>query len=97
VDARGTLVDGTRLEGPDDLVSALTSRSQLFVTNFTVKLMTYALGRTVDYRDMPAVRAIVRQAGRENFRASALILGVVQSAAFHQRGAASEPARVAAR
>jgi hypothetical protein len=97
VDARGTLVDGTRLEGPDDLVNALTARSQLFVTNFTVKLMTYALGRTVDYRDMPTVRAIVKQAGRENFRASALILGVVQSPAFHQRGAAPAPARVAAR
>jgi hypothetical protein len=62
-----------------------------------VKLMTYALGRTVDYRDMPTVRAIVKQAGRENFRASALILGVVQSPAFHQRGAAPAPARVAAR
>ncbi len=101
VDARGTLVDGTRLEGPDDLVNALTSRSQLFVTNFTVKLMTYALGRTVDYRDMPAVRAIVRDAARQNYRASALILGVVQTPSFHLRGtaaeAAPEPARVAAR
>jgi hypothetical protein len=99
VDARGTLVDGTRLEGPEDLVNALNARSQLFVTNFTVKLMTYALGRTVDYRDMPTVRAIVRQAARENYRTSALILGVIQSAAFHQRGSAQEPApaRVAAR
>ena len=97
VDSRGTLVDGTQLQGPDDLVNALTSRSQLFVTNFTVKLMTYALGRAVDYRDMPAVRAIVKQAGGQQFRASALILGVVQSAAFRQRGAATEQPRVAAR
>ncbi|HXC58828.1 MAG TPA: DUF1592 domain-containing protein, partial [Steroidobacteraceae bacterium] len=62
VDARGTLVDGTRMEGPTDLVNALMARSEQFVTNFTIKLMTYALGRTVDYRDMPTVRAIVREA-----------------------------------
>jgi len=97
VDAHGTLVDGTRLDGPDDLINALMSRSQQFVTNFTVKLMTYALGRTVDYRDMPTVRAIVKQAGRDEFRASALILGVVQSPAFRQGGAAPEPVRVATR
>ena len=64
VDARGTLVDGTAVAGPEDLTAALTSRSQMFVTNVTEKLLTYALGRALDYRDMPAVRAIVRQAQR---------------------------------
>jgi hypothetical protein len=96
VDARGTLVDGTSVNGSDDLTKALMARSDLFVTNFTQKLMTYALGRTVDYRDMPAIRGIVQQAGRENLRISELILGVVQSPAFRQRERAVEPARVAA-
>jgi hypothetical protein len=101
VDARGTLVDGTNVNGPDDLINALMARSQMFVTNFTEKLMTYALGRTIDYRDMPTVRAIVKDAGRDNFKMSALILGVVRSPAFHQRAPvqapAPPPARVAAR
>jgi hypothetical protein len=88
VDARGTLVDGTSLAGPDDLINALLARRQMFVTTFTEKLMTYALGRAVDYRDMPAVRAIVRQAGREDYKVSALIMGVVQSATFRQRATA---------
>ena len=97
VDARGTLVDGTQMQGPADLVTALVSRSDQFVTSFTIKLMTYALGRTVDYRDMPTVRAIVRESRRANFRTSTLILGVVQSTAFQQRAAAPPPPRVAAR
>jgi hypothetical protein len=88
VDARGTLVDGTNLNGPDDLVHALLDRSEMFVTTFTEKLLTYALGRAVDYRDMQTVRAIVKQAGREDYRVSALIQGVVQSASFRQRAAA---------
>jgi len=88
VDARGTLVDGTTLAGPDDLINALMARPQMFVTTFTEKLLTYALGRTVDYRDMPTVRAIVQQAGREDYKVSALIMGVVQSATFRQRATA---------
>jgi hypothetical protein len=68
----------------------------MFVTHVTEKLLTYALGRALDHRDMPTVRAIVRQAGREDNRLDALILGVAQSAPFLQR-ATSEPVRVAAR
>ena len=85
VDARGTLVDGTALTGPDDLINALVARSQMFVTTFTGKLMTYALGRAVDYRDMPTVRAIVQQAASEDYKVSALIMGVVQSDLFQMR------------
>jgi len=97
VDARGTLVDGTVINGTDDLVAILMSRSQLFVTNVTQRLMTYALGRALDYRDMPTVRAIVKQAGREDQSLSALIMGVVQSPTFRQRGRATDQATVAAR
>ena len=85
IDASGVLIDGTKVVGPEDLIAALMSRSDLFVTNVVEKLMTYALGRGVDYHDMPAVREIVRQAQREDLRFSALILGVVQSAPFRCR------------
>jgi hypothetical protein len=84
VDASGSLVDGTVINGPEDLTAALLARSRMFVTTVTEKLMTYALGRAVDYRDMPAVRAIVNAAEHDDFRAQALILGVVQSELFLQ-------------
>jgi hypothetical protein len=88
IDASGTLVDGTKIVGPLDLSAALLSRSSLFVTNVTEKLMTYALGRAVGYRDMPVVRAIVRQAESRHYEASALILGIVLSEPFRERAAA---------
>jgi hypothetical protein len=97
VDARGTLVNGTEIDGPEDLLTALMAQSDLFVSNVTQKLLTYALGRAVDYRDMPTVRAIVRQAEREDLRFGALIMGVVQSPAFRQREGVPEPAQVATR
>jgi hypothetical protein len=97
VDARGTLVDGTEVEGLDALVKALQSHSDLFARNVTQKLLTYALGRALDHRDMPTVRAIVRQAGSEDLRFGALIMAVVQSPAFRQGGHATEPVHVATR
>jgi hypothetical protein len=97
VDARGTLATGTEIDGPEDLLTALMAQSDLFVSNVTQKLLTYALGRAVDYRDMPTVRAIVRQAEREDLRFGALIMGVVQSPAFRQREGVPEPAQVATR
>jgi len=96
VDARGTLVDGTAVGGPEDLTAALTSRAPMFISHVTQKLLAYSLGRTLDHRDMPAVRAIVRQAQRRNYSLAALVLAVAQSDPFLQRRAA--PAvRVAAR
>jgi hypothetical protein len=97
VDARGTLMDGTQIEGPDDLVAAIMARPELFVANVTQKLLTYALGRELDHRDMPTVRAIVREAEREQYRIGALIMGVVKSPAFRMRGRAAEPVHTAAR
>jgi hypothetical protein len=97
IDARGVLVDGTQIAGPEDLTAALMSRSDLFVTNVVEKLMIYALGRGVDYHDMPAVREIVRQAQREDLRFSALILGVVQSTPFSGRIRAHRGAGLTAR
>jgi hypothetical protein len=97
IDPSGILTDGTRVVGPEDLTAALMSRSDLFVTNVIEKLMTYALGRAIDYHDMPAVRAIVRQARHEDLKFSSLIQGVVQSVPFRYRTKAPQGAGVTAR
>src|SRR6266536_2423672 len=85
IDASGQLVDGTPIHGPGDLRKALLSRSDAFVTTATERLLTYALGRPVEYYDMPAVRAIVRRAAKNDYRFSSLMLGVIESAPFQMR------------
>jgi len=85
IDANGELVDGTKLDGPTSLRRALLSRSNAFVTVATEKLLTYAMGRATTAYDMPAVRNIVRAAGRNDYRFSSLVLGVVKSEAFQMR------------
>jgi hypothetical protein len=82
VDATGELVDGTPLNGPASLRAALLRYSPQFVRVATEKLLTYALGRGVEYYDMPLVRAIVRDAGKKDYRFSALVMGIVSSAPF---------------
>lgn len=85
VDASSEMVDGTKLSGPASLRQALLGRSDVFVSTLTEKLMTYALGRGLKYYDMPAVRAIVREAGRNNDRFSSIVLGIVKSTPFQMK------------
>jgi mono/diheme cytochrome c family protein len=85
IDATGTLVDGTRLDGPASLRRALLDRSDAFVTVASEKLLTYAIGRVLTASDMPAVRAIVRNAARNKYRFSSLVVGVVHSQPFQMR------------
>jgi mono/diheme cytochrome c family protein len=85
VDTSGRLADGTPLNGPVDLRQAVLSRSDAFMTTATEKLFVYALGRPVHYYDMPLVRTVVRRAGKEGNRFSALLLGIVESDAFQKR------------
>ncbi len=87
VDAKGELADGTQVDGVVALRKALLSRPELFVTALTEKLLTYALGRGLDYRDMPEVRKIVRGAAQNNYRFSSLILGVAHSTPFQMNTA----------
>ncbi len=75
IDSSGTLPDGTKFNGPAEFRTALLNRKVDFVTNLTEKLLTYALGRGIEYYDMPVVRQIVRDAGTTDYRWSALILG----------------------
>ena len=82
VDPVGDLYDGTKMTGPAGLRAALLKHKDMFFTSFTESLMTYALGRRVEYFDMPAIRRIVRDAAKDNDRFSAYVLGVVNSRAF---------------
>ncbi len=87
IDASGKLVDGTPVTGPNDLRQALMRRPEQFVETITEKMMTYALGRSVEYYDMPTVRQIVRDAARDNYRFSSIVLGIVKSAPFEMKRA----------
>ena len=89
LDTRGELWDGSPVTSPTELQEALLKRSVPIIRNFTVNLMAYALGRRVEYYDMPAVRKIVRDAERNDYRLSSFVLGVVLSDAFQMRGAAA--------
>ncbi len=93
IDATAELPDGTVVEGPEDLRNALVSRPEQFVQTFTEGLMKYALGRTLDYRDMPAVRRIVRESAAEDYRFSSIVWQIVTSDPFLMRRAppAEEP------
>jgi hypothetical protein len=85
IDSSGVLVDGTPVKSVTDLRKALLGRSDAFVTTTTERLMTYALGRPVEYTDMPAVRAIVRDAGKSDYRFSTMVVDVVKSSAFQMK------------
>ncbi len=90
VDVSGELYDGTPLSGPKDLRAALLNRQTSFVRTFTENLMAYALGRRVEYYDMPSIRSIERAANENGLRMSSYIVGVVTSPAFRVKSAAFE-------
>ncbi|MGE5246253.1 MAG: DUF1592 domain-containing protein [Betaproteobacteria bacterium] len=98
IDAAGELYDGTRMNGPAGLEAALLKHSDIFLRTFTENMMTYALGRRVEYYDMPTVRAIIRDAGQHDNHISSFILGVVESEAFRMgKAPAAETTTSAAR
>jgi len=82
IDSRGELWDGTPVKSPQDLRQLLLDMKIPVARNFTTKLMTYALGRRIHPSDQPTVRKITRKAAEEDYRLSALILGVVESDPF---------------
>ena len=82
VDPTGELYDGTKIDGPAGLRAALLKYEPVLWRNFTENLMTYALGRQVEYYDMPVIRGIVRDAARQDYKLSSFVLGVVNSPAF---------------
>jgi hypothetical protein len=87
IDASGGLPDGSKFADVDGLEQALLKRPEIFVSTLTEKLLTYGLGRGVEWYDEPAVRSIVRNTRAQDYRLSSLVLGVVQSAPFQMRKA----------
>jgi mono/diheme cytochrome c family protein len=90
IDTKVRLFDGQEVDGPVALRTALLRYSPQFVRMFVEKTMTYALGRGVEYTDMPTVRAIARDAAKDDNRFSAIVLGVVRSPQFQMRAKAEE-------
>jgi hypothetical protein len=85
IDASAQLVDGSAIDGPASLRKALLNRSDAFVTAMTEKLLMYGMGREIKYYDMPAVRAVMRDAVKNRYRFSDLVLGIVKSSPFQMR------------
>ncbi|HEY2382855.1 MAG TPA: DUF1592 domain-containing protein [Terriglobia bacterium] len=85
IDPSGQLVDGTPIDGVATLRSAILSRPDAFVQTMTEKLLMYAVGRPAHYYDMPAIRKITHDAGRNNYRFSAIVTGIVNSEPFQMR------------
>ena len=87
IDPSGALPDGTRIDGLPGLRALLLERREQFVRTVTEKLLTYALGRGIEHYDMPVVRGIVREAAADDYRWSAIILGIAGSTPFRMRSA----------
>jgi hypothetical protein len=85
LDTSAVLWDGTKVDGPIELRQALLRYSPQFVRTITEKLMTFALGRGVEYEDMPVIRAIVREADRDNDKFLSILMGIIKSAPFQMR------------
>lgn len=85
IDASGTMPDGRRFDGPAGLRDLLLDQPDDFVGTVTEKLLTYALGRGLEYYDMPTIREIVRAAAEDDYRWSSVILGVIESDPFQMR------------
>jgi mono/diheme cytochrome c family protein len=97
VDASGQLADGTPVDGPVALRKAILKHPEQFVRTMTEKMLTYALGRGLEYYDMPVVRAIAADAKNQNYRFSSIVLGIVNSTPFTKKMKAPETAVVASK
>jgi hypothetical protein len=96
IDAAGVLVDGTKVDGVASLRNTLVRYSDQFERVVAEKLLTYALGRGVEYQDMPMVRSIVRDSAPGKYKFSSLVLGIVKSPAFQMNMKAAPAKAVAA-
>jgi len=85
IDSAGVLPDGTQLKGPDDLRNALLRRPEQFVQTFVEGLLTFSMGRTKEFYDMPTVRKIVHDSAAKDYKFSAIVQAVVKSEQFEMR------------
>ena len=91
VDPSGQLADGTKIDGPVALRNAIMRHPEQFVRTLTEKMLTYGLGRGLEYYDMPTVRGIARDASRNDYKFSSIVLGIVKSAPFQMRRVQDAP------
>jgi hypothetical protein len=89
IDPSGEMYDGFTLDGPVGVREAIMNRSESFLGTFTENLLTYGIGRVLDYRDMPTVRKIAREASQNNNRFSSFVMGIVKSPTFQMRNVRS--------
>ncbi|MBV8903087.1 MAG: DUF1585 domain-containing protein, partial [Acidobacteriia bacterium] len=92
IDATGVLVDGTKVDGVASLRGWLLKRSDQFVRVVTERLLTYALGRGVEFQDMPLVRSVVNESAPNKYRFTSLVMGIVKSPAFQMNMKTEEAA-----
>jgi hypothetical protein len=85
IDPSGQLADGTKVNGPESLRAALMRHPDQFVNTMTEKMLTYALGRGLEYYDMPVVRSIVKDSSKSNYRFTTLVMGIVKSTPFQMK------------
>jgi hypothetical protein len=85
LDTRGTYYDGTPIMTPNELVAVLVKRPIPLVRNFTEHLLSYAIGRPVEYYDQPAIRAIVRAAESDGYKMSDIVMGIAKSGVFQMK------------
>jgi hypothetical protein len=97
IDASGQLADGSKVNGPDTLREALLKHSDQFAATLAEKLLTYALGRGLEYYDMPAVRKIARDSASGGYRFSSIVLNIVRSTPFQMKRAQDVEAALARR
>src|SRR5262249_27450426 len=97
IDVTGALVDGTQVNGVVSLRNVLVKYQDQYVRVVAEKLLTYALGRGVEYQDMPLVRSIVRDSAKDNYRFSSIIMAIVRSAPFEENAKGTETTQQAAR
>ena len=90
IDASGVLPDGSPINGPLDLRKALMKHPGQFVQTFVEKLMTYALGRTLTYHDMPTVRAIVHKTAADDYKFSSIVMSIVSTIQFQEKKAPAD-------
>jgi len=96
IDPSGVLPDGSKFDGIVGLRDRLVQHPEQFVTTLTENLLTYALGRNLEYYDNSVVRSVVHDAARDNYRISSLVLGIVKSTPFQMRRSISEEQSAAA-
>jgi hypothetical protein len=96
IDPAGKLADGSDVDGPVALRAAIMRHPDQFVRTLTEKLMTYGLGRGLEYYDMPVVRAVARDTAKKNYRFSAIVAGIVSSPPFRQKASQAGAALLAA-